>query len=67
MVNWIGVRSLLDISSIHEFKSRSIDFVFSFPQAKLDADVFMNLPLVMGVDGNIGEWVLKLNKSIYGL
>ena len=67
MVNWIGVRSLLDISSIHEFKSRSIDFVFDFPQDKLDADVFMNIPLVMGVDGNIGEWVLKLNKPIYGL
>ena len=30
-------------------------------------DVLMELPLGMGVDVNILEWFLKLNKSLYGL
>ena len=58
---------LIAIASIHEFPSISIDFVLAFPQSDLDVDVFMDLPLVMLVDGNRREWVLKLNKSLYGL
>ena len=30
VVNWISVRSILAISSIHELPSRSIDFVLAF-------------------------------------
>ena len=30
-------------------------------------DVFVGLPLGMSVDGNRVEWVLNLNKSLYGL
>ena len=60
VVNWISVRSLLAIASIHEFPSRSIDFVLAFPQADLDVDIFIEIPLAMVVDINRGEWVLKL-------
>ena len=67
MVNWTSVRSLLTIASIHEFPIRSIDFVIAFHQSYLDVDVFMEIHLGMGVDGNRGEWVLKLNKSLYGI
>ena len=42
-------------------------FVPAFTQADLDGDVFMELHLVMVVGGNRGEWVLKSNKSLYGL
>ena len=51
---------------MHELPTRSIEFVLSFLPSDLDADVFMELPLGMGVDGNRGEWVLKLNKPLYG-
>jgi len=67
VVNWISVRALLAIASIHKLPSRSIDFVLAFPQADLDVDVFMELPIGMDVDGNRSDWVLKLNKSLYGL
>ena len=67
VVNFISVRSLWDIASINEFPSRSIDFVLSFPQAHLDVDFIMELPLCMGVGGKRGQWVLKLNKPLYGL
>ena len=46
--------SLLPIASIHELASRSIDFVLAFPQAEPDVDVFMDIPLGMGVDVNKG-------------
>ena len=52
VVNWISVRSLLDIESIHEFPRRSIDFVLDFTQSDFDVDVFMDLPSGVGVDGN---------------
>ena len=54
VVNWISVLSLLDIAIIHELPSRSIDFVFSFIQVNLCVDVFVEIPLGMGVDGNRG-------------
>ena len=52
VVNWISVWYLLDIASIHKFPSRSIDFVLAFPQAELDVDVFMDIPLGIAVYGN---------------
>ena len=52
VVNWIIVRSLLSITRIHEFPSRSINFVLAFLQAGLYLDVFVYLPLGMGFYGN---------------
>ena len=45
VVNWISVRSLLNIASKNELTIRSIEFVLPFPQSGLDADVFVGLPL----------------------
>ena len=67
MVNKIIVRSILSISSIHEFPSISIEYLLYFTQAELDVDVFRDITLGMGVYRNRGYWVLKLNKSIYSL
>ena len=67
VVNRISVISLLDIECIHEFPIRSIDFVLDFNQYDLDVDVLVEIYLVMGVDENIREWVLQLNKSLYGI
>ena len=58
------VSSLLPTKNIHEFPSISIDFVLAFPQADLDVDTFMDLPLGMGVDVNRGKRVIKLNRSL---
>ena len=53
-VNWINVRSLLAIESIHELQSISIDFLLAFPQSDLHVDVFIEIPLGMGVDRKRG-------------
>jgi len=71
VVNWLSVRILFALSIIHDLDTRSIDFVLAFPQAPLDIDVFMELPYGFAVDGITDEnskgYVLKLNKSLYGL
>ena len=50
--NWIIVRSILAIESIHESPSKSIDFVIAFTQADIDVGVFIDIPLGMVVYGN---------------
>ena len=67
LVNWISVRSFLEIASIHELLTISIVFVIGFPKEDLAVNVFMDLPLGLGASRNVGERVLKLNKSIYGI
>ena len=52
---------------MHELPRILIDIVLDFPQYELDVYVFMHLPLGIIFDGNRGEWVLKLNKSLFGL
>ena len=45
---------LLYIVSIHELPSISINFVLAFTQDDLDLDLFVDIPLGMGFDGNRG-------------
>ncbi len=69
VVNWESVRIILAIAKIHGLLSKSINFVLAFPQADLEIPVYMELPI--GFDPLNGEnekfYVLKLNKSLYGL
>ena len=67
VVNWLSVRTLLIISMINDLEARSIDFTLAFPQAKLDVDVYMELPAGFDNNGCTGKHVLKLKKSLYGL
>jgi hypothetical protein len=69
VVNWASVCLILDIAKIHGLLSKSIDFVLVFPQAALEVHVYVELPV--GFDTPNGQnskfYVLKLNKSLYGL
>jgi hypothetical protein len=59
------------VAKIHGLKSKSIDFALAFPQANLDVPVYMELPAGVNPtnvsDGDWRRYVLKLNKSLYGL
>ncbi len=48
---------------------KAIDFVLAFPQAELDVDIWMYLPIGFQVDteNESKRYILKLNKSLYGL
>jgi hypothetical protein len=69
VVNWASVRLILAIAKIHGLSSKSIDFVLAFPQADLEIPVFMELPIGFDTPNNEERrfYVLKLNKSLYGL
>lgn len=67
VVNWLSVRTLLIVSMLNDLETRSIDFTLAFPQADLDVDVYMELPVGFDHEGHKGKHVLKLNKSLYGL
>ena len=63
----LSVRLILAIAKLHNLDSKAIDFVLAFPQADLEEDIWMNLPIGFQVDGNTNEsskrrYLLKLNK-----
>ena len=58
------------IARIYKLDSKAIDFVLAFPQAELDVDIWMYLPIGFQVDTDNESkqsHLLKLNKSLYGL
>ena len=67
----LTVRLLLALCNIHKLESKSIDFVLSFPQAYLDVDIWIELPIGFVIDeaayGESHSYILKMNKNIYGL
>jgi hypothetical protein len=70
VVNMISVKLLLVIAKIHGLESKSIDFVLAFPQADLDEDIWMDLPIgfePIDHPTEAPEFVLKLRKNLYGL
>ncbi len=69
VVNWACVRLILAIAKIHGLLSKSINCVVAFPQADLEIPVYMELPISFEAPDkeNYKTYVLKLNKSLYGL
>ena len=68
VVNMLTVRLILLICKIHKLHSKSIDFVLAFPQAELEEDIWMEIPLGVDVESEDGvSYLLKLRKNLYGL
>ena len=66
----ISVKLLLVIAKIHGVESKSIDCVLVFPQADLDIDIWMQLPIgfqTIKVPNHSQLYLLKLKKNLYGL
>jgi hypothetical protein len=66
----ISVKLLLVIAKIHGLESKLIDFVLAFPQADLDEDLWMDLPIGFEPIDDPTEapkFVLKLRKNLCGL
>ena len=45
------VRLILAIAKLHKLDTKAIDFVLTFPQADLEEDIWMQLPIGFQVDG----------------
>jgi hypothetical protein len=66
VVQWSTVRTILALSTLHEWNLISCDFANAFVQADLKTPVWIHLP--RGFRSNHGpETCLKLKKSLYGL
>ena len=68
----LTVRLILAISKVPNIYSKAIDFVLAFPQADLEEDICMKLPICFQTDDQTEayydrHYVLKLNKNLYGL
>jgi Reverse transcriptase (RNA-dependent DNA polymerase) len=67
VVTWYTVRLLIILSILLGWHTRQIDFVFAYPQADIEYDMYMELP--KGIEmkyGNGKTQVLKLLKNLYG-
>jgi hypothetical protein len=61
---------LLTLCNIHGLESKYIDFVLAFPQADLDVNIWMELPMGIIINtksDNSRVYVLELKKSLYSL
>jgi hypothetical protein len=69
VVNMVKVHLILLLAQIYKLDSKAIDFVLAFPQAELDVDIWMYLPigLQFNTENESKCCILKLNKSLYGL
>ncbi len=70
VVNMVTVQLILLLTRIYKLDSKAIDFVLAFPQAKLDVDIWMYLPIGFQVETDNESKqsnLLKLNKSLYSL
>ena len=66
VVSWEVIRSLLNLAILNEWKTRQIDFVLAFLQAKPECDMYMEIPRGCNVARSKKDYVLKLNKKLYG-
>jgi hypothetical protein len=64
VVNWFSIRLFLVI--LNNWHTRQIDFVLAFPQADVECDIYMAIPLDFNLKGKKKEIYLKLKKNIYG-
>ena len=44
VVHWMSVRIMLTLVAIENLHTESIGFVFAYPQAYIDVDIYMELP-----------------------
>jgi hypothetical protein len=67
VVTWFAIRIMVALAVIQSLYLRQIDFVQAYPQAPIETDMYMELPL--GIEtrhGNSKDHVLKLLSNLYG-
>ena len=67
VVQWISVNIILTLAAIKTYTPNQLIFYFSYPQADLDVDIYMELPQGFNVGPESRRSVLKLQKNLYGL
>ena len=64
---WTSIRTLLVLSILNKWHTRQVDFVLAFPQAPIEYELFMKLPLGIKIDGVSNRThCLQLLRNLYG-
>jgi hypothetical protein len=67
VVNWYSIRLFLIISIMKGWETRQIDFVLAFPQADVECDIYMEVPVGFDLRQKKKDFCLKLRKKSTGL
>ena len=67
VVSWSSIRIMMTLTYLHNLNTKSVDFVQTYPQAKLKSTIYMKTPQGVELRPNEGEMVLKLEKNQYSL
>ncbi len=68
----ISIKHLLSIAKIYNLDPKTVDSTSAFPQADLQVDIWMYLPIGFQVDDMLktdseAKYILKQNKNLYDL
>jgi Reverse transcriptase (RNA-dependent DNA polymerase) len=66
VASWSTIRMVLVIAVQNKWTLRQLDFVQAFPQAPIEAELYMEIPRGFNVNGNRSTHVLELLRSVYG-
>ncbi len=66
-VTWFAISLMIIFGIIFCWALQQVDFVMAYLQAPIKMDIYMELPQgIQTKHGNSKEYVLKLEKNIYG-
>ena len=63
VVSWPSIRLFLTFALLHNWHTKSIDWILAYPHADVECDLYMKMPPGFEDDG---KHVLKIVKNIYG-
>lgn len=66
VVGWSTIRLFLNLMILNGWTSRQVDFVLAFPQAEIECDIFMEVPVGFEVNGSRKDYALHLKRNLYG-
>ena len=67
VASWAVIRLFLIIAVTNKWYTKQIDYKMAFPQAPIERPLYMKIPAGYHIsNGNKQEYVLKLNKNLYG-
>ena len=67
VASWATIRLILTIALMFKWPTRQLDYKLAFPQAPIERELYMKIPKGYEIDdGDTKDYVLKLNKNLYG-
>jgi hypothetical protein len=66
VVTWFAFRIIMVLALLFGHALRQIDFIHAYPQAPIEQDMYMELPLSFkSIHGNLNDHVLQLLSNLY--